>query len=583
MLDPRIYRTGLVAVAVAVIVLAFSLTGQQGPVGTTLPPEAFNGQNAYRDMVGLAQKFPSRLPGSTGDRELAAAVARAFRKDGFSVSAQTTAARTAIGTRQIETVTGVLAGQTSGSIVVLAHRDALSSPATADLSGTAALLELARVLGGETQHRSIALVSTSSSAGLAGASDVARTLSKPVDAVIALGDLANARPRSPVIVPWSNGQPVAPTLLRNTLAAALGTQAGLAPGDIGLGDQLAHLAFPLSATEQGPFGAQGYPAVLLSLSGTRAPAADEAIDPGRIADLGRTVLQTVNALDSGPSVPAPSAYLLYSGKLVPAWAIRILVLALILPVLMATIDGVARARRRGHRVLRWIVWVLAGGLPFVIAALVVVAARLTGVLGVTPPGPVGAGQVPLSGAGIAVLATVALLGVLTYLLRRSALRASSNRQELGKGAALLIVMCVIALVIWVHNPFAAALLVPALHLWMWVADPEVALPRPAALVLLLIGAAPGALVALYYALSLGLGPIGFAWNGLLLVAGGYVGIAAAVQWSVVLGCLASAITITIRRPRPERPKPEQIPVTVRGPITYAGPGSLGGTESALRR
>jgi hypothetical protein len=24
-------------------------------------------------------------------------------------------------------------------------------------------------------------------------------------------------------------------------------------------------------------------------------------------------------------------------------------------------------------------------------------------------------------------------------------------------------------------------------------------------------------------------------------------------------------------------------VTVRGPLTYAGPGSLGGTESALRR
>jgi hypothetical protein len=25
------------------------------------------------------------------------------------------------------------------------------------------------------------------------------------------------------------------------------------------------------------------------------------------------------------------------------------------------------------------------------------------------------------------------------------------------------------------------------------------------------------------------------------------------------------------------------PITVRGPKTYAGPGSLGGTESALRR
>ena len=28
---------------------------------------------------------------------------------------------------------------------------------------------------------------------------------------------------------------------------------------------------------------------------------------------------------------------------------------------------------------------------------------------------------------------------------------------------------------------------------------------------------------------------------------------------------------------------DDIPITVRGPKSYAGPGSLGGTESALRR
>jgi hypothetical protein len=28
---------------------------------------------------------------------------------------------------------------------------------------------------------------------------------------------------------------------------------------------------------------------------------------------------------------------------------------------------------------------------------------------------------------------------------------------------------------------------------------------------------------------------------------------------------------------------ERVEVTIRGPLSYAGPGSLGGTESALRR
>ena len=52
--------------------------------------------------------------------------------------------------------------------------------------------------------------------------------------------------------------------------------------------------------------------------------------------MGRSALETINALDAGPNVPAPSAYLLFSGKVVPAWAIRLFVLALILPVLAAT-------------------------------------------------------------------------------------------------------------------------------------------------------------------------------------------------------------------------------------------------------
>ncbi len=587
MLDPRIYRASLIVVALGVFVLAFSLTSQPGPLGTTLAPEAFNGENAYSTMTSLANDYPNRQPGSAGDDDIASYVANRLSHNGFSVVTRSQSANTAAGKRTLETVIGTRAGLSSGSIVVVAHRDATGSPATADLSGTAVLLELARVLSGETQHRSIVLASTSGSAGQAGATQLARSLGTPVDAVIALGDLASKNLREPIVVPWSNDPAVAPPLLRNTVATALRSQAQLRAGGTSIAAQLAHLALPLTISEQGPFGARGVPSVLVSVSGERGPAADEPVsDAARITGLGRAVLTTVSALDTGREVPPPSAYLLYSGKVVPAWAIRLLVLALILPVLLTTVDGLARARRRGQSLGRWLIWVLVAAGPFLLAWGLALAARLLGALSATPPGPVGSGVVPLDAAGVAVMVLIAcaITAALFAWMPLARAFAGVRRSEIatGEGAAagVLLVLCVTTLVIWVGNPVAAALVVPALHLWMWIVDPEVPLPRAGVVALFLIGIAPPVLIVAYYAVALGLTPLGVAWNGLLLVAGGHIGVALAVEWSLLLACLASVIAIAVRAQR--LPRPEQTPVTVRGPITYAGPGSLGGTESALR-
>ena len=589
-LDPRIYRTGLGVVLMAVIVVAFSLYDQQGPAGTNLAPDAFNGQNAYLAMTNLARAYPDRRPGSPDDDDIATYVANQFQHNGLIVSTSTFAARTVDGTRTLETVSGLLPGSVQGTVVVVAHRDSLGSPATVDLSGTATLIELAQALAGETHQRSIELVSTSGSAGAAGTAELARSLVGPVDAVLVLGDLAGSQINQPIVVPWSDGQKVAPTMLRNTVGAAVFSQAGLRPGGTSPLGQFAHLAFPVPLGEQGPFGSYGYPAVLVSLSGERGPAAAEPVNQTTLTNMGQSVLQTANALDSGEAVPGPSTYLLLSGKVVPGWAVSLLVLALILPVLMATIDGLARARRRGDSIVRWLIWVLAGVVPFVLAWLVVLGARLVGLIKIAPPGPVAAGVVPMHSAGILVLAATAcvLVGSLVFLRPLVIMRAGRQVKarpgaapSAGAGAAVLLVMCAVAVVLWATNPFAAALLVPALHLWMWVVDPDIR-PRPAVTVALLaVGLAPGVLLIAYYAVSLGLSPVGVLWGGTLLIAGRFVGIATAVEWSVVLGCFAGVVAIALRQMRADRPERE--PVTVRGPVTYAGPGSLGGTESALRR
>ncbi|MHB8658773.1 MAG: hypothetical protein ACYC91_12610 [Solirubrobacteraceae bacterium] len=586
MLDPRIYRTGFVAVALALVVAAFSLTDQQGALGTTLAPDAFNGQDAYSLMVSLARGSPQRGPGSIGDDALAGSVAQLLGATrGFNVSSTASPAVTADGPRTIETVSAIRAGLTSGVIVVLAHRDARATPAIAGMSGTAVLVELARVLAGETLHRTIMLVSTSSSAGAAGAVSVARSLTgQPVDAVLALGDLAGNRIEEPILVPWSSSTAVAPTQLRNTVAAALGAQSGLRPGGTAVAGQLARLAFPMTLSEQGPFGDLGQPSVLLSLAGERGPAPHEPVAGSpRITALGRAVLQSVSALDGGPELGAPASYLLFAGKVVPEWAVRLLVLALCFPVLMLTVDGLARARRRGHSVLRGLEWVLSAAIPFALCAMAVLGAHALGWISVAPPAAVVGGVIPLHIAGVLVMGGALLILVIAFGALRLLGPLGSRHGGDGGPAAVLIVLCLAALVTWAVNPFTALLLVPALHLWPWIADPQRRPPRPIAGALALVGLIAPALVIVYYlgAFDVSIGQL--PWSGALLIAGGAVAPLALLQWSVLLGCTVVISWIALLAPRAPRRRPEDEPVTVRGPVTYAGPGSLGGTESALRR
>jgi Peptidase family M28 len=622
MLDPRIYRTGLMVVVVAVIVVAFSLGNQAAPLTASLVPDAFDGQNAYNTMENLAGQYPDRPPGSYGDNQIADYVASSLKQDGFLTGRTVFTAQTVDGPRTVQTVTGTLAGSNPGTIVVVAHRDSTRtnrSGSPAELSGTAVLLELARDLAAQTQQRTVVLASTSASVGAAGAQQLASTLPGQIDAVIVLGDMTGAEVRSPVVVPWSDSQLVAPPLLRNTVASAISEQTNVNPTSESLGGQFLHLAFPLAATEQRPFADSGEPAVLVSTSGARLPAPDEPTSQGQIAGFGRAVLETVTALGAGPNVPGPSSYLSMHGELIPAWAVRLLVLALMVPVLLATIDGLARARRRGYRVARWVVWVLTACIPFALAALAIIALRVTGVIEGAPPGPVGGDAITLTGRGVAILAGLACLIVAAFALRwalgrrvwspqhadadadvdvappingeRANGRARRHRggrapisddpASPGAAAAFLLVMCVVTLLIWVENPFAAALIVPALHAWMWIVAPEQRLRTPWVVLLFLIGLIPGALAAYYYAAVLGLGPATGAWNAVLMLAGGDVSLVAALEWSVVLGCVVSLALMIVRIAR--QPRPVDAPVTTRGPITYAGPGSLGATGSALRR
>jgi hypothetical protein len=593
MVDPRIYRGFVILVAFAVIVFGFSLTDQPHSLGTTIAP----GQ--YFASVGsttrtLAHDYPDRAPGSAGDLALATHVGTELvDAGGFGVRTQLFSTHTTAGEQSLENVIATRPGLGSGTIVVVSDRDGNAATAAADLSGTAVLIDLARALSGESLDRSVTLISTSGSIGVGGATELAHSLGrKQVDAVIVLGDLASATVHSPVVVPWSSTDLLSPPLLSRTLAAYVGSETGIVSGSGGLAGQVARLAFPFATTEQAPFVAQGIPAVLLSLSGDRPISGHPALGPyARTVSLGNAVLQTVSSLDHGPAVGAPSAYLVISGQRVPLWAVQLLVLALILPVAASTLDAVARTRRRGHTLMRWLGWVLTGAVPFVIALIALLVARAGGLFSFTPAGA--AAGVKLTGGDLAVLLVVAALVIASFaLLRPLCLRLLARQlPESGRrpespaadaaAVALSVVLCLVAIVLWVLDPFAALLLVPAMHMWLWLAQPGARAHRWSMALLLLIGVVPLALVLFYYANAYALSPLALAWS-LALLPGGAMSIVIALCWALALGCVASAVIIGLRAVRATAAVADQL-VTVRGPASYAGPGSLGGTKSALRR
>lgn len=584
-LDPRIYRAGFLPILFALVLAGFSLREPPRPLTASLTADAFDGDAAFRQLDRLASEAPLRRPGSAGDRLVARRVEETLRTNGFRVGVQRFRAETVDGERELETVIGERAGFSSRRVLVIAHRDALGRGARAELSGTAGLLELARVMGGRTLGRTLVLASTSGgTAGLASAERLAREPGGPVDAVIVLGDLAGTRTDRPLVVPWSTSTAIAPLELRRTVESALTAEARVHAGGVRPAVQLARLAFPLTLGEQGPFDARGLGAVLLSASGERAPAADAPVSAERLTAFGRAALHSVGALDRAPDVPASDSYVLLERKVLPTWPVRLLALALMLPVLVAAVDAFARVRRRRERVGMWLGWVATCVLPFLLAGLLAIGLFHAGLIEAAPDGPVaGAASLP-NGAALTSVLVLLLLGWfgLRPLLARLVTRAAAPADPGAGGAAtaIVLVLCGATLAVWVANPYASLLLILALHLWLLAMAPETHLRRPVALLLWLVGLLPPLLVAYACARQLGLDPLELAWMLLLLVAGGALSLPWLLAWSVVLGCAGAALIVVLRAGDGGAAGE---PITVRGPKTYAGPGSLGGTESALRR
>jgi hypothetical protein len=388
-------------------------------------------------------------------------------------------------------------------------------------------------------------------------------------------------------VPWSNGSERVSIGLERTVAESLRQELRSELDATGAPGQLARLSFPVGIGPQGVLLERGYDALRISGSGELPPEGGgelEDVAEERLGALVRASLRTVTAVEQGPPPEhGPDSYVTAVSQVMPGWVLAALGLTLILPALVGSVDAVARARRRKEPLLRWVRWLGAQVLPFVVALVLVELLAWAGATPEPPSAPVAPELNPLDTPALIVLASTAFVTALLWAAARYLVARGEpvleDKTAPGAACVICLALSTTLLLLWLVNPYAALVFMPALHLWLLATIVDPGPSRRARLVLVAAGLFLPLLVSLYYMLDLSLDPLAAAWYLLLLLVGGQVGVPTALVGCLLLGLLTAVVGVARGRPDPER----DVGPTLRGPAGYAGPGSLGGTESALRR
>ena len=576
-INGRLYRGTWLLVGLPLLVLAFSVARPAALQPPSPEPAAFDKDAAAVLARALANAYPIRAAGTPGGQGAARWYEQQLKPYGFTVRRQpfveTVPGRGRVrGVNLLATTPSSLSQRT---IVVMAHRDdAGTGPGANDnASGTAALLELARAYapaptGGRVRLTySILFLSTDAAVegGIGAAWFAAHAPeARNVLAVLNLDAVAGRR-RPRLVFSGDTPRAAAPGLVE-TVRAQIAAETGLDPTRPSGLRQLIDLGFPYSRFEQAPFVSRGIPAVTITTAPDRPSdgAGDGAagIHPGRLGQVGRTAQNTIDALQQGAALaPGPASYLFLGTRIVRGWAIELVLIACLLPFLVAAVDLFARCRRRRIRVApalrayrsRLAFWAWCGlvfGLFTLLGAWPSGAGRPPPLRSVHWPG----------GAlvGVAVLVFVGWIVARDRLIPR---REITPGEVLAGHAAALLALGVVGLLVVATNPFALVFVLPSLHVWLWLPQLRHA-PRWLRAVVLLAGFAGIALLLWSFGSRYGLG-----WDAPWYVAWLYaIGYAPAQGLVIALAWLAGAAQLVAIAAGRYAPYPSPAERRPRGPI-----------------
>ena len=192
----------------------------------------------------------------------------------------------------------------------------------------------------------------------------------------------------------------------------------------------------------------------------------------RLEQLGRAAEQLLRWLDSGAELaPGTATYIYFGPRILPGWAIELVLIAALVPFLIAAVDLFARCRRRriplapGASKLSQPLRLLALGRRPVRALR---ARRLLAQCALGPAaGRRNTGN-RLARPGSHRARDPERAGWLVTRARLVRRRPVSATEELAGTTGALLALGVIALLVVATNPFALVFLLPSLHAWLWL-------------------------------------------------------------------------------------------------------------------
>ncbi len=333
--------------------------------------------------------------------------------------------------------------------------------------------------------------------------------------------------------------------------------------------QLIDLAFPFTLHEQGPFLAHGLPALTLASGGERPPSPyldrPGRLDALRLGELGGAAQQLLRWLDSGAELaPGTASYVYFGPRILPGWAIELVLIAALAPFLLAAVDLFARCRRR-HIPLAPAFRSYRSRLGFWLwAAAIFELFALVGAWPAAPSVALPPDASPATGWPAAPLLGFAVLSLLGWLVARARLkptRGVASSEELAGTTAALLALAVVALLVVATNPYALIFLLPSLHVWLWLPFLRT---RPVwARLALFAGGLLGPLLLLAsFAVRFGIG-LDAPWYVAELAASGYVRLFALVIAAAWLAAAGQVAALSVGR---YAPYPSAAERPARGPI-----------------